>query len=259
MPNTQATRFDNTYSNLSDQIIRPVQNNVSLTADSTYNPLGESSTQLPLSHRNGTGQFWLNPNKALKDKTYDHPYANFNKATNATPSTDHEDTSNHHRDIPTTHLHFQHGKELKTENTSFGVSDKTNEKQKVVASDYNYSVVNKRPQRTKATNQVDDVPHGLFVLELEQETTDEPNPYDYAVVNKTSFAPKPTSIPEDGPHEYYGCETSQSNVTKPRPYDYAVVNKQSKGPKTSLANKYGPNAFFVVELNSLQCGKEEAV
>jgi len=259
IPNTRATRFDNTNSHLSDQINRHVQNNVSETEDSTYNPLGESSAHSPLSHRNDTGQLRRNPNEALTDDTYDHTYANFNKATNATLGTDHEDTYNHHEDIPTTYQNLQHGKEFKTESTFNGVSTNTNEKQKVAASGYNYSVVNKRTQRTNTTNQVDDAPRDFFVLEQEQETTGKPKPYDYAVVNKRSFAPKATSIPEDGPHEYYVNESSQSNATKPKSYDYAVVNKQSKGPMTLLANKYGPHKFFVVELNSMQGDKNETV
>jgi len=247
IPNTTVTMFDNTYSHLSDQTNRPEQDNAIETDDSTYNHLRETFVRTSESHPNDAGPFRRKPNDALTDDTYAHINANSNQTKNATVSSDYEDTYNHLGDIPTAHQNFQHGQVPNTGITPSGVSDDTNKKQKVVASRYNYAVVNKHTQTAKNTVHVYDAPHDNLVLEPDQGSTGKHKPYNYAFVNKMSLANETSSIREDRPHEYYVLEPTQSKATKPKSYDYAVVNKKSVGPKTSLANKDGPHEFFVLE------------
>jgi len=246
IPNA-ATGSDNTYSHMSKPNTRPEHDNVNEPEDSTYNHLGESIALSSLSRRNDDGQFGAQSNNGQMDDTYSHINANNDKSHIQNPKTDYEDTTyNHIGDIPTATKNLPYIKGPKTGQSSNGLT----ETQKAVASRYDYAVVNKRSQETKATFHVHDAHHDYLVLEPDQETTGKPKPYDYAVVNNKPYAPEAKSSTDNAPHIDEPTKRfalAQSKATKTKPYDYAVVNKMALASDATTSHEFGQHEYYVLE------------
>jgi len=102
IPNTKATRFNNTYFHMSNANNQPEPKNVKDPEDSTYNYLGESTSLSSLSRHIEDGQLRSQSINRQSDDTYSHINANTAEYHIQHPKTDYEDTTyNHIGDIPT--------------------------------------------------------------------------------------------------------------------------------------------------------------
>ena len=94
IPNTNTTRFENTYSYLSNQSNPLVQGNVIDTEESTYNHLSEAIAHNPLYFCNDNGQMMVESEVDHLDCTYSHTNANISKTPK--PNIDYDDTTYNH-------------------------------------------------------------------------------------------------------------------------------------------------------------------